>query len=53
GAAGAPAAATPRAPKYANPQRPQETWVGVGKPPQWFRDLMAQGVSKDSLLIRR
>ncbi|MDE2370263.1 MAG: H-NS histone family protein [Burkholderiales bacterium] len=53
-AAGEPAAATaPRAPKYANPQRPQETWVGVGKPPQWFRDLVAQGASKESLLIKR
>ena len=51
----AKAAATsgsPRPAKYANPDDVAQTWVGVGKPPQWFRDQLAKGRTRDELLVR-
>ena len=40
-----------RAPKYRNPDNANDTWVGVGKQPQWFRDHLAKGTPRDSMLI--
>lgn len=48
---------TPSAPgeerkaKYANPADPSQTWVGMGKPPQWFRDQIAAGRSREDMQI--
>lgn len=43
---------SPRPAKYVNPDNAAQTWVGVGKPPQWFRDHLAMGRTRDELLVR-
>ncbi|NKI92452.1 H-NS histone family protein [Rhizobacter sp. SG703] len=53
----AKAAKAPSAPgderkaKYANPADPTQTWVGLGKPPQWFRDQIANGRAREDMQI--
>ena len=42
---------SPRPAKYVNPDQPTQTCVGVGKPPQWFRDHLANGRTRDELLV--
>jgi len=39
------------APKYRNPNNPAEVWTGRGVSPKWVRDLLAQGMTKEQLLI--
>jgi DNA-binding protein H-NS len=39
------------APKYRDPQNPENTWTGRGKPPRWLASAMAAGKSKASFLI--
>ena len=39
------------APKYRDPQNPNNTWTGRGKPPRWLADAIAAGKSKESFLI--
>lgn len=39
------------APKYRDPQNPENTWTGRGKPPRWLASAMAAGKSKESFLI--
>lgn len=36
-------ATEPRVPKYRNPENPQQTWVGIGPRPKWFKDQLAAG----------
>ena len=40
-----------RKPKYRNPLDPNQTWGGVGKMPKWFAANLANGYSKESMLI--
>jgi DNA-binding protein H-NS len=38
--------------KYWNPKDHSQTWSGRGEtPPQWFRDLLAAGVTREDMLI--
>lgn len=39
------------APKFANPNNPDETWSGRGRAPKWMADHLAAGGSKDDCLI--
>jgi len=49
------AANTPRkkvAPKYCNPDDPNETWTGRGQSPRWIRAKLEAGANKEDFLIR-
>jgi len=37
--------------KYANPEDATQTWVGVGKPPKWFRDSLASGRTREEMKL--
>lgn len=37
--------------KYQNPSDKSQTWTGKGRQPNWYRDMIAKGVSPDDLLI--
>lgn len=39
------------APKYRNPDNPEQTWTGRGQKPVWLRELLEQGFSLDDFLI--
>ncbi len=39
------------APKYANPDNPDQTWTGRGRQPQWLKDALKSGKSMDDLAI--
>jgi DNA-binding protein H-NS len=39
------------APKYRNPNNHAEVWTGRGVSPKWVRELMAQGMTKEQMLI--
>ncbi|MGO4916930.1 H-NS histone family protein [Pseudogemmobacter sp. W21_MBD1_M6] len=39
------------APKYRNPQNPDETWTGRGRRPKWFEAALANGANIDDFLI--
>lgn len=39
------------APKYRNPNNPKEVWTGRGVNPRWVTELLAQGMTKEQLLI--
>ncbi|SMH48941.1 H-NS family nucleoid-associated regulatory protein [Maritimibacter sp. HL-12] len=39
------------APKYRNPNDPEQTWTGRGRAPKWVEAHLAAGGSKDDLLI--
>ncbi len=39
------------APKYANPEKPSETWTGRGRKPNWYTAALASGKSESDLLI--
>lgn len=41
----------PRAPKYRNPDDPQQTWSGIGPKPKWLKDSLAQGRTLEELEI--
>jgi DNA-binding protein H-NS len=38
-------------PKYANPERPDQTWTGRGRQPGWVKEALASGKSLDDLAI--
>jgi len=38
-------------PKYRNPDNPDETWTGKGKPPNWFKTAIEKGIDKEKMLI--
>ena len=40
-----------RKPKYRNPLDTTQTWGGVGKMPKWFAENVANGYTKESMLI--
>jgi DNA-binding protein H-NS len=42
----------PVAPKYRNPQNPEETWAGRGLRPKWLMAAIKGGKSADDFLIR-
>ena len=37
--------------KYANPADLSQTWTGKGRQPNWYREMIAKGVSPDDLLV--
>ena len=39
------------APKFRNPENPEQTWSGLGRKPQWFHDAIANGVPTEKLEI--
>jgi DNA-binding protein H-NS len=39
------------APKYRNPNDPEQTWTGRGRAPKWVEAHIAAGGSKDDLAI--
>ena len=39
------------APKYRNPNDPNETWTGRGVKPKWLRALLEQGRNQDDFKI--
>jgi DNA-binding protein H-NS len=39
------------APKFRNPENPEQTWSGVGRKPGWIKEAEADGVPLDDLLI--
>lgn len=38
-------------PKYRHPEDPEQTWTGRGRQPEWMKDALAEGRSKDEFLI--
>jgi DNA-binding protein H-NS len=42
----------PVAPKYRNPQNPEQTWAGRGLTPKWLAAAIKRGKSADDFLIR-
>jgi DNA-binding protein H-NS len=41
----------PRAPKYRNPDNPEQTWSGVGPKPKWLKNSLAKGKTIEELEI--
>ena len=39
------------APKYKNPQNPDQTWTGKGRQPEWFKLAIAAGQTPDAMEI--
>ena len=39
------------APKYANPEDPEQTWTGRGRKPRWVQDALDAGKKLESLEI--
>ncbi len=39
------------APRYRNPENPQQTWTGRGRRPQWVHDALAKGTDMSELEI--
>ncbi|ABA81531.1 H-NS histone family protein [Rhodobacter sphaeroides] len=39
------------APKYANPDQPEQTWSGRGRKPHWFVEALAAGKTAEDLQI--
>lgn len=39
------------APKFQNPENPNQTWTGRGRQPEWFKSAIASGKSEDDLRI--
>lgn len=39
------------APKYANPDNPDQTWTGRGRRPEWIKTALEAGKSIDDLAI--
>ena len=39
------------APKYANPEDPNQTWTGRGRQPNWVKTALAAGKSLDEMAI--
>lgn len=40
-------------PKYINPERPHEEWVGRGRRPKWIHEALNRGLTLEDLRIRR
>lgn len=39
------------APKFQNPEDPNQTWTGRGRQPTWFKSAIAAGTSEDDMRI--
>ena len=39
-------------PKYVHPENPELTWTGRGRQPDWMKDAIENGKSKDDFLIK-
>jgi DNA-binding protein H-NS len=39
------------APKYRNPEKPEETWTGRGKQPRWLAQKVSDGAKVEDFLI--
>jgi|AutmiccommuBRH23_1029490.scaffolds.fasta_scaffold00066_121 DNA-binding protein H-NS len=37
--------------KFHNPANPEQTWSGRGKRPNWFKEALASGKSKEDLAL--
>lgn len=37
--------------KFANPADPSQTWTGKGRQPEWFKEALASGISRDDLAL--
>ncbi len=37
--------------KYRHPENPEQTWTGRGRQPDWMKDALENGQSKDEFLI--
>ncbi len=42
---------TAAAPKYRHPDNPEQTWTGRGRQPEWIKEALENGQSKDEFLI--
>ncbi len=40
-----------RAPKFANPYDPSQTWSGMGRKPQWFQDYINNGGDENQIRV--
>jgi DNA-binding protein H-NS len=40
-------------PKYQHPEELNLTWCGRGREPKWLRELEAEGVDRESMLIEK
>ena len=38
-------------PQYANPLKPEQTWDGIGRRPDWFKEALDRGISIDTMYI--
>lgn len=38
--------------KFVNPTDATKTWVGMGKPPAWFKEQLAAGRTREDMLVR-
>lgn len=38
-------------PKYRHPENPEQTWTGRGRQPDWLKDALENGQSKEEFLI--
>lgn len=38
-------------PKYQHPENSEQTWTGRGRQPDWMKDALESGQSKDDFLI--
>ncbi|WP_424975415.1 H-NS family nucleoid-associated regulatory protein [Dinoroseobacter sp. S124A] len=43
--------ASKSAPKYANPDNPEQTWTGRGRQPTWYREAVGAGTDPSALEI--
>ncbi|WP_341367001.1 H-NS histone family protein [Yoonia sp. BS5-3] len=48
---GKPGPKTASAPKYRNPDNPDQTWTGKGRQPEWFKAAIASGATPDAMEI--
>ena len=39
--------------KYRDPDYPDNTWTGKGKPPKWLQEKLDQGAAKDQFLLKQ
>lgn len=39
------------APKFGNPNNPDDTWSGMGRKPRWYTDALAAGKTAEDLAI--
>ncbi|WP_296643023.1 H-NS histone family protein [Roseinatronobacter sp.] len=40
-------------PKFRDPENPDNTWTGVGREPNWLKDKLAAGATREDFLIAK